>query len=80
MGYHCRLQKVSTLYFDNLERKARVVALFQLHVNLLPGDDHLVLQVPPGASTELGDDGVAIAEEVDVEVGVGAGLKGDEHR
>ena len=64
----------STLCFDNFKGKPRLVALFQLHVDFLIMDYHLVLQVPPCAPTELGDDGVAIAEEVDVEVGMGTRL------
>ena len=60
----------STLCFHNFERKPRVVTLFQLHVNFLILDYHLMLQVPPSASTELSDDGIAVTEEVDVEVGV----------
>ena len=63
-----------TLCFDNFEGKARFVALFELHVHFLVRDDHLVLQVPPCAPTEFRDDGVAVAEEVDVEVGVVAWL------
>lgn len=69
----------STLCFNNLERKPRVVALFQLHVNSLLWHDHLMLQVPPSAPTELGDDGIAIAEEVNVEGGVRAWLNVDEY-
>lgn len=64
----------STLCFNNLKGKARVVALFKLHVDFLIMDDHLMLQVPPSAPTELREDGIAIAEEVDVEVGMGTGL------
>lgn len=60
----------STLCFHNFESKPRVVALFQLHVNFLILDYHLMLQVPTSASTELSDDGIAVAEEVDVKVGV----------
>ena len=63
-----------TLCFHNLEGKPGLVALFELHVHFLTRDDHLVLQVPSGASTEFRDDGVAVAEEVDVEVGVVTGL------
>lgn len=63
-----------TLCFHNFEGKPRLVALFELHVHFLVRDDHLVLQVPPRAPTEFRDDGVAVAEEVDVEVGVVAGL------
>ena len=60
----------STLCFHNFEKKPRVVALSQLHVNFLILDYHFVLQVPSSASTKLSDDGIAVAEEVDVEVGV----------
>ena len=63
-----------TLCFHNLEGKPGLVALFELHVHFLVRDDHLVLQVPAGTSTEFGDDGVAVAEEIDVEVGVVAWL------
>ncbi len=70
----------STLCLDNFEGEPRVVALFQLHVNLLVMDNHLVLQVPSGASTELGDDSIAVAEEVDVEVGMRARLNVGEYR
>ena len=37
-----------------------------------------MLQVPSGAPTEFRDNGVAVAEEIDVEVGVVAGLGGCE--
>ena len=63
-----------TLCFHNLEGKARFVALFKMYVHFLVRDDHLVLQVPAGTPTEFRDDGVAVAEEVDVEVGVVAWL------
>ena len=68
------VQIESTLCFYNLEGKPRLVALCQLHVDSLIRDDHLVPQVPLRAPAELGHDGVAVAEEVDVEVGVGAWL------
>ena len=60
----------STLCLDNIKRKARLVALVQLHVNLLVLKDHLVLQIPSSTPAELCDDCIAVAEEVDVEVGV----------
>ena len=70
----------STLCLNNLERKSRVVALFQLHVNFLIMGDHLMLQIPSSTSTELGDDGITITQKVDVKVGVIAWLKVDEYR
>ena len=72
-GYHA-LRSRPTLCFHNLEGKPGLVALFELHVHFFVRDDHLVLQVPSGAPTEFRDDGVAIAEEIDVEVGVVAWL------
>lgn len=60
----------STLCLDNLERKPRLVALFQLHVNLIVLEDHLVLQIPSSTPAELCDDCITVAEEVDVKVGV----------
>lgn len=46
----------------------------QLDIDLLRFGYHLVLQVPAGASAELGDDDVAVAEEVHVEIDMGARL------
>ena len=60
----------STLCLDNLERKPRLVALLQLHVNFIILKDHLVSQIPSSTPAELCDDCIAVAEEVDVEVGV----------
>ena len=60
---------------NDLERKPRFVALAQLHVDFFIGGNHFVLQIPSGAPTELCDHDVAVAEEVDVEIGVGAGLR-----
>ena len=47
-----------------------------MHVDFLVWDNHFVVQVPSRAATELCDDGVAVAEEVDVEVDVGTWLDG----
>ena len=74
MGIIHSAQAPHTLCFHNLEGKPGLVALFELHVHFLIGNDHLVLQVPPGAPTEFRDDGVAVAEEIDVEVCVVAWL------
>ena len=60
---------------DNLERKSRFIALGQLYVDIFIGGNHLVLQIPSGAPTEFCDHDVAVAEEVDVEVGVGTWLR-----
>ena len=71
--------KLQTLCSDNLECKSGLVALFELHVHFFIADYHLVLQVPPSAPAELRDDGVAVAEEVNVEVGVITGLEVNEY-
>lgn len=60
---------------NNLEGKPRFVTLVQLHVDLFIWGDHLMLQIPSDTPTELCDHDVAVAEEVDVEVGVGTGLR-----
>ena len=73
-GYHAG-DPDSALCVNNLERKPGFVALVQLHVDFFIGGDHVVLQIPSGAPAELCDYDVAVAEEVDVEVGVGAGLR-----
>ena len=74
-GYHAGKQ-TPTLWIDNnLERKPRLVALAQLHVDFFIWGNHLMLQIPSGAPTELCDHDVAVAEEVDVEVGVRTGLR-----
>ena len=77
-GYHAEQSKANQLLailcFDGLESKSRLVAVFELYVSFLIWNDHLMLQVPSGASTELCDHNVAVTEEVNVEVGVGTGL------
>lgn len=59
------------------EDVSTVVASLQLDLDLLIGRYHGVLQVPPGATAELGDDDVAVAQEVDVEVDVAHGRARD---
>lgn len=61
----------------NFEREARFVTFMWLDVDRgVVVDYHFVLQVPVGASAKFGNDGVAVAEHVDVEVDVGAWLIG----
>lgn len=45
------------------------------HIHGLVGGQHIVVQRPAGAARELGDDDVAVAEELDVEVDVVDGLQ-----
>ena len=78
-GYHAGNQTPRYESMNDLERKPGFVALVQLHVDFFVWGDHLVLQIPFGAPTELCDDDVAVAEEVDVEVGVGTGLEAGEY-
>lgn len=65
------------IWVNHLEVMPALVAFFKLNVNLLVRRDHIVLQVPPGASAELRDDDVAVAEEIDIEVDVGHGRARD---
>lgn len=53
------------------------VARLGAHANGLVGRDHFVNKRPVEAATQLCDDGVAVAEEVNVEVDVVDGLAGD---
>lgn len=53
------------------------VLLVRLHLNLLIGIEHLVLEIPTGSSAKLSDNRVAVAEEVNVKVDVVNGLLTD---
>ncbi len=59
-----------TLCINHLESKSRLVALFQLHVSFLIRKDHLMLQIPTSTSTEFCNYDIAVAEEVNVKIGV----------
>lgn len=62
----------------SLDREMRVaVLLVGFHLNLLIGIKHLMLEVPTSSPAKLGDDRVAVAEEVDVKVDVVNGLLTD---
>lgn len=62
---------------SDLKHVPTLVPLLGSHVDLLILGHHLMLKGPGEAATQLGNDDVAVAEEVDIEVDVGDGLARD---
>lgn len=62
---------------DGCEDVSALVALLQPDAGLLIGRYHGVVEIPTRAAAELGDDDVAVAQEVDVEVDVAHGRARD---
>lgn len=59
-----------TASLSRVEDMAALPARRSHHVDHLVLGDHLMVQVPARAAAQLGDDDVAVAQQVDVEVGV----------